>query len=117
MDEAERLCDRVAIIDRGKVIALGTPADLVARLGGEHIVELATDPAIPADRLADLAAVVGARAVLDGVALNVSEPHVALPALIARLGQLGAQLTRLSVRHATLEDVFVDLTGRQLRDE
>jgi len=114
MDEAERLCDRVAVIDRGKVIALGTPRELIAGLGGHEIVELAVErPLLPED-LATLPGVQSARRVADGVALTVSELHLSLPAILARVGPLG--LTRLSTHHATLEDVFVHLTGRHLRE-
>ena len=63
MDEAERLCDRVAIIDHGKRIALGTPAELIARLGGDHLVEFATDPPLPAEALAGLRGVRSVRPV------------------------------------------------------
>jgi ABC-2 type transport system ATP-binding protein len=120
MDEAERLCDRVAIVDQGKVIALGSPADLIARLGGEHIVEfaliggdLAPDPA----SFAGLETVLDARAEGDGFALTVAAPHRAIPALLESLERDGRPLARLTTRQAGLEDVFVSLTGRHLRDE
>ncbi len=120
MDEAERLCDRVAIVDHGKVIALGSPQELISRLGGDHVIEfsVAEDHA-PLD-LAGLQDVVGVRSVRseDGqVCLRVSEPHVVLPALLDRLRATGAELASLTTRHASLEDVFVQLTGRHLRDE
>ena len=120
MDEAERLCDRVAIIDHGKVIALGSPPDLIARLGGEHIVEFALagdGPPPPADAFADLATVQAARAEADGYALTVREPHRAIPALLDRLADEGRPLARLTTRQVSLEDVFVSLTGRHLRDD
>lgn len=116
MDEAERLCDRVAIVDQGKVIALGTPAELIRSLGGDHVVEFSVDGDIAApDSLRDLPSVRGARAEGDAIQLTVGEPHVAIPALLDRLG--GRNLSSLSTRHASLEDVFVSLTGRHLRDE
>ena len=114
MDEAERLCDRVAVVDKGKVIALGTPQELIEGLGGHEIVELATQQPLEAAELADLPGVRGARRSADGVALTVDQLHVALPAVLARLEQRG--LTRLSTHRATLEDVFVQLTGRKLRE-
>ncbi len=114
MDEAERLCDRVAVVDKGKVIALGTPQELIEGLGGHEIVELATQQPLEAAELADLPGVRGARRSADGVALTVDQLHVALPAVLARVGQRG--LTRLSTHRATLEDVFVQLTGRKLRE-
>ena len=114
MDEAERLCDRVAVVDKGKVIALGTPQELIEGLGGHEIVELATQQPLEALELADLPGVRAARRSADGVALTVDQLHLALPAVLARVGQRG--LTRLSTHRATLEDVFVQLTGRKLRE-
>jgi ABC-2 type transport system ATP-binding protein len=118
MDEAERLCDRVAIVDHGRVIALGTPAELIATLQGSEVVEFALKGGSPpaADALARLAGVHGVRPQQDGWALTVDQVHVAIPALLAHLGAAGLELGRLSTHHATLEDVFVHLTGRQLRE-
>jgi ABC-2 type transport system ATP-binding protein len=121
MDEAERLCDQVAVVDHGQVIALGSPRDLIARLGGEHVVEFTLEeddgraPPAP-EALADLPAVRSVRKDGDHFCLSVTEPHVALPALLERLRQTGQTLAGLSTRHASLEDVFVTLTGRHLRD-
>jgi ABC-2 type transport system ATP-binding protein len=118
MDEAERLCDRVAVVDHGKVIALGTPAELIARLGGEHLIEFEITPSdLPEEQLRALAAVVGLRREDNLYCLSVTEPHVALPALLDFLEQQQRELTLLTTRHASLEDVFVNLTGRHLRDE
>jgi ABC-2 type transport system ATP-binding protein len=114
MDEAERLCDRVAVVDKGKIIALGTPNELIASLGGQQVVELATQETLAPGSLADLPSVRSARRSADGVALTVEQLHLALPAILARVEPLG--LTRLSTHHATLEDVFVHLTGRHLRE-
>jgi ABC-2 type transport system ATP-binding protein len=115
MDEAERLCDRVAVVDHGKVIALGSPAELIARLGGEHLIEF-----VPAEgetaseaELKNLPAVVSVRREDDAYVLAVTAPHLTLPALLQRQ----RNLTRLTTRHASLEDVFVTLTGRHLRDD
>jgi ABC-2 type transport system ATP-binding protein len=120
MDEAERLCDRVAIIDHGKIIALGSPRELIARLGGEHIVEFALEgnaEAPEADSFLGLDSVLAARAEADGYLLTVAEPHRAIPALLEALEQHDRPLARLTTRHASLEDVFVALTGRHLRDD
>jgi len=121
MDEAERLCDRVAVVDQGRRIALGSPAELIASLGGEHVVEFAVEggaerPLAP-DLLAELSSVRSVRAEQGGVQMTVGEPHVAIPALLDRLAREGHALSRLATRHASLEDVFVSLTGRHLRDE
>jgi ABC-2 type transport system ATP-binding protein len=117
MDEAERLCDRVAIVDRGEIIALGPPRELIARLGGEHVVEF-TLQAPEAARLlteswSQLPAVTGCRCEGDAVRLSVTEPHVLLPALLGWLAERRWQLASLVTRNASLDDVFVMLTGRQ----
>jgi ABC-2 type transport system ATP-binding protein len=119
MDEAERLCDRVAIVDHGRVIALGTPAELIARLGGEHLVEFAlSNGSVLADALLQsLPEVVSVRREDDGYSLAVTAPHIAIPALLQRLQAERTSLARLTTRHASLEDVFVALTGRHLRDQ
>jgi len=118
MDEAERLCDRVAVVDHGKVIAHGTPRQLIADLGGEHVVEFTLEDKVemPPPELADLPAVYAVRRDADHFCLSVAEPHIALPALLERLRQTGHRLAGLTTRHASLEDVFVSLTGRHLRD-
>lgn len=126
MDEAERLCDRVAIVDHGKVIALGTPRDLIASLGAEQVVEFVLVgesgvEALKADTLCRLDGVRGARHTgidADGVwELRVAELHRTVPALLAELARRDLHLAQLRTHSATLEDVFVHLTGRQLRDE
>jgi ABC-2 type transport system ATP-binding protein len=121
MDEAERLCDRVAVIDHGKVIALGSPAELIARVGGEHVIDLDYDPETPArlgpEQLAALPTVTATRQEGDRVTLTAGEPHRALPALLELTRAAGVKLAGLTTRTATLEDVFVTLTGRHLRDE
>jgi ABC-2 type transport system ATP-binding protein len=119
MDEAERLCDRVAVVDHGKVIALGSPSELIARLGGEHLIEFVVNDGAPLDENSyrALPAVVGLFREEDAYCLSVTAPHRTLPALLDKLAAEGRELTRLTTRHASLEDVFVTLTGRHLRDE
>jgi ABC-2 type transport system ATP-binding protein len=119
MDEAERLCDRVAVVDHGKVIALGTPAQLIARLGGEHLIEFALEgnADVPQEDLQALPAAVSVRRDQEGYCLAVTAPHLTVPALLVHLSARNASLARLTTRHASLEDVFVTLTGRHLRDE
>ncbi len=119
MEEAERLCDRVAIVDHGKVIALGTPRELVASLSAEHVVEFATGNGAQVDE-ASLRRVDGVAAAIHSngsYRVRVAVLHLAVPALLAELHRQGIQLTELRTHSATLEDVFVELTGRRLRDE
>ena len=116
MDEAERLCDRIAIVDRGRVVATGSPRDLIARIGGEEIVELATAPPLSAADVERLPGVVAVAGEGEGLRLCVRGLHVALPALLALLEARGARATRLLTRHATLEDVFLQVTGRRFEE-
>ncbi len=121
MDEAERLCNRVAIVNAGQVIALGTPRELIASLGGEQVIEFSlqrTDAhAVPAETFAGLPAVQAARQEAHHYSLSVSEAHVTLPALLATLEAHGLAMANLTTRHASLEDVFVHLTGRHINEE
>ncbi len=120
MDEAERLCDRLAIIDHGQVIAEGTPADLIERLGGHHVVEFAVSGNSDGAALDIWRALPGVESVRhdDGFfSLNVREPHLTIPALLEAVEHRGSQLLHLTTRQASLEDVFVRLTGRHLREE
>ena len=117
MDEAERLCDRVAVVDHGRVIAEGTPRALIASLGAEHVVEFAVQGAAPPpEALRGLAGVREVHADDGAIRLTVAQPHTVVPALLAHLAAHGAELTALATHHATLEDVFLHLTGRSLRD-
>ena len=119
MEEAARLCDRVAVVDHGKVIALGTPRELIATLGAEHVIEFAVGDRAGAMDEAALRALPSVEAVAhdDGTwRLTVREVHRAVPALLAELSARGAEPTELTTHHATLEDVFMALTGRRLRD-
>jgi len=122
MDEAERLCDRVAIVDLGRVIALGTPGELIASLGGDQVIELdlAGDADRPPPETAALEALPSVRSVLreEGrYVLTVADLHLALPALLRQLEGDRRQVTGLSTRRASLEDVFISITGRRLAQE
>jgi ABC-2 type transport system ATP-binding protein len=129
MDEAERLCDRLAIIDYGQIIAGGSPAELIERLGGQHMVEFAIDGASSHEAKKttngkhlqevwrSLPGVESVHADNGLICLTVRQPHVTIPALLEAVSQQGARLLHLTTRQASLEDVFVRLTGRHLREE
>jgi ABC-2 type transport system ATP-binding protein len=116
MEEAARLCDRVAIMDHGKVIALGTPADLIESLGADQVIEFSVASALADDALKTLPAVKHLHKRGEIYALTVSEIGVALPALLAEIERQQSEVVTLTTHQATLEDVFVSLTGRMLRD-
>jgi len=121
MEEAERLCDRVAIMDHGRVIAQGTTPQLIASVGAEHIVEFAVAERVKNEaNVAPLLAIPGVQShrVDAGLhQLSVVELHTAVPAIFAALDAQGLELSEFRTHSATLEDVFVSLTGRKLRDE
>ncbi len=118
MEEAEHLCDRVAVIDHGQIIALGSPQQLIASLAAQDVVEFVLEGDGQVDRVA-LEALPGVHEVLADngrVRLTVQRVHQAVPALMDLLARSGARLAELATHRATLEDVFLSLTGRHLRD-
>ena len=121
MDEAERLCDRVAIFDRGKILAIDAPQKLIANLGAQHVVVFTVNgdsaSSLAEDFGADLPGVISARVESEHRCLSVREPHIAIPALLALINERGLQLTSLTTRQATLEDVFVHFAGHRLNDD
>jgi ABC-2 type transport system ATP-binding protein len=128
MDEAERLCDRLAIVDHGQIIAEGSPASLIERLGGNHVVEFSVSRngdgahtlaagAAAGETWRGLPSVESVREDADLICLNVKQPHLTIPALLEAVEKQGRTLQHLSTRQASLEDVFVRLTGRHLREE
>jgi ABC-2 type transport system ATP-binding protein len=119
MDEAERLCDRLAIVDHGQIIAEGSPASLIERLGGHHVIEFSVDSSPDGASDATWKSLPGVESITteDGVvSLNVRELHRTIPALLDAVDHDGAHLLHLSTRQCSLEDVFVHLTGRHLRE-
>jgi ABC-2 type transport system ATP-binding protein len=119
MEEADQLCDRVAIIDQGRVVALDTPAGLKASLGADTTVTITADGDL--ERLAELVRqeIDGAQGstVLDGkVLLTVKGASGVLPAVVHAAEQHGFPVTDLSVHETTLETVFISLSGKDLRE-
>jgi ABC-2 type transport system ATP-binding protein len=118
MEEAQQLCDSIAVVDHGKVIARGTPRELISSLGAEHVIEFALVGGTEVPE-AVYRALPGVTAVArDGakVRLTATHVHVVVPDLMRTLAERGAALDELTTHHATLEDVFLELTGRHLRD-
>ena len=117
MEEAERLCDRVAIFDAGKIIAEGTPQELIRSIGAEHVIEFSIEQnniTLDLSLLQSLPTVDRVDHEHANYHITAAEPHIVLPALISSLAKQQISLASLSTRHASLEDVFVNLTGRQL---
>lgn len=123
MDEAERLCDRVAIMDHGRIIALGTPQQLIASIGGDHVVEFAAVAAdtnrgnVEISALTEIPGVQSHRVDAGLHQLSVRDLHTTVPRIFSALHGMGLQLSEFRTHSASLEDVFVGLTGRNLRDE
>ncbi len=116
MDEAERLADRIAIMDHGRILVEGTPGRLIDELAGQHTIEVEATVELDLRRLEALPSV--QRAVAHGarIFITVAESHLAVPALVEMVASSGGELASLHTHRATLDDVFLHLTGRQLRD-
>ena len=122
MEEAEKLCDRVGIVDHGLKIAEGTPGELMASLGSDHIVEftLADGESQDIDLLDRIRQLPSVRQAVEHngrFRLSVLEPHRVLPGLIEFLASRKRDLTGLTTRHASLDDVFVELAGRRINED
>jgi ABC-2 type transport system ATP-binding protein len=117
MEEAERLCDQVVIVDHGKVVAQGTPAELVATFGGAQVIEFEARPPLPVEACRALPGCSDVKTRNGTVQLHVRGLPEALPALLRAAESAGATLLQLSTHAPTLDDVFLHLTGRSLRDE
>ena len=118
IEEAERLCDRVAIIDQGRIIELGTPREIQARTLGHSTIEIECEQPIAA---AELPASIGAlkyRLFEEGRTLSVqcAEPARTIVELVKWIDQRGLQLADIHLKRPTLEDVFIELTGKKLRE-
>ncbi|MGE5413572.1 MAG: ATP-binding cassette domain-containing protein [Syntrophomonadaceae bacterium] len=117
MEEAERLCERVAVVDHGRIIAEGSPAELISRLRAPHVLEFATEPNVDAALLSKIPGLSDPRPRDGRWQLAAGSLAEALPALLSTLDRNGVRVVSLSTHRATLEDVFISLTGRELRDE
>ena len=116
MDEAERLCDRIAVVDHGKLIALGSPTELIATLQAANVIEFAAEPMMSEAEAERIPGVTGVHRRGPNLSLNVDSLAETVPALLSTIDRSGARLVNLSTHRATLEDVFVALTGRELRE-
>jgi ABC-2 type transport system ATP-binding protein len=116
IEEAERLCDRVAIIDHGKLIAEGTPRELKQRSGNTTRVEVRLSKPVSNGALKDLDGVSDAREVDGAYVLHCQRTAPAIVALVRHLEAEENELVSLEIATPTLEDVFIELTGRRLRD-
>jgi ABC-2 type transport system ATP-binding protein len=116
MEEAERLCDRVGIVDHGHLIALGTPQELIAKLEARNIIEFSSDPPLTPEAMREVPGCHGCAPHGDRWQLRVDSLADAVPQLLAAVDKAGSKLVTLSTHAATLEDLFVSLTGRELRD-
>jgi ABC-2 type transport system ATP-binding protein len=120
LDEAETLCDRVAIVDHGKIVALGTPQELKSRVPGSDTIDLSLQSAPSAERLSELRMLAGVRDVAetqDGLRVRAHEGAALLPRLIETVRTGGIQVTAATLQRISLEDVFIYFTGRSLREE
>src|SRR6202047_3643374 len=116
IEEAERLCDRVAIVDHGKVIALGSPRELKQRSGGKTRIEVKLARPVTNGTLQGLEGVADAREVNGTYALHTPRPPQAIVSLVKHLEAEGNELVSLEIATPSLEDVFIEMTGRRLRD-
>jgi ABC-2 type transport system ATP-binding protein len=118
MEEAQRLCDRVAIIDRGKVLTVGSPGDLIASLDANLVAEVEmAEGGIEDEAVLALAGVSSVRRENGAILVSIREAHITVPALLDLFRARSVVLAHLTLRQATLEDVYVSLTGRRYRDE
>lgn len=120
LDEADALCDRVAIVDGGKIVVIGTPAELKSRVPGSDTIELVTTTRVPDDLVSTLAALPGTREVArasEGLSVRANGGAALLPRLLERLDGAGLEVVSANLSRVTLEDVLIYFTGRGLQKE
>ena len=119
MEEAEVLCDRVAVMDNGRIVALGTPAQLIRQYASEQSISCqfeSSSPKVPVEVLEKLAAVTRVVPTAEGFLLYTSHLAQSLAALLHTTETYQATVTEITTHSPTLEDVFINLTGKKLRD-
>ncbi len=118
IEEAERLCDRVAIIDAGKIIELGTPREIQQRVLGHSFVEVTTNEAMPLDQLPEALRNEKFATSDEGrtLSLQTDAPAASIVELVKWIDQHGLRLVDIHLKRPTLEDVFIELTGKRLRE-
>jgi ABC-2 type transport system ATP-binding protein len=116
MEEAARLCHRVAIVDRGKLVALGSPGELVRELGADDVIELVPEGEAALEPFTAIPGVRTAHRRGPLIALAVDSVKAVLPAALAAAEACGIKVSSIATHQASLEDVFVHMTGRGLRD-
>jgi ABC-2 type transport system ATP-binding protein len=117
MDEAQILCDRIAIMDGGQIIALDTSAGLISRLGAQATIDCRLDGKATSGEICELPGVTGVRHANDHFMVYTTAMQPTLEALLTYAAQRSIPMTDMQVRTPTLEDVFLDLTGREFRPE
>ncbi len=117
MDEAQTLCDRIAIMDGGQIIALDTSAGLISRLGAQATIDCRLEGKATSSDIRELPGVTGVRHANERFMVYTTEMQRTLEALLTYAAQRSIPMTDLQVRTPTLEDVFLDLTGREFRPE
>ncbi|HVN77832.1 MAG TPA: ABC transporter ATP-binding protein, partial [Terriglobia bacterium] len=118
IEEAEKLCDRVAIIDEGKIIAMGSPREIQSRTLGQSVIEVECTTAMPDISMPELNHAVSVHVSEDRriIAVVSSHPAKTLVDLVKWLDQIGIDLADVHLKRPSLEDVFIELTGKSLRE-
>lgn len=117
MDEADKLCDRIAIIDYGKIVNIGSPGELKGMLGGDVVTVHANDREKFLNHIRTLDFVTEVLPQENGIRLTVDRGETAIPKLFQEANRIGVGIDNISLSRPTLDDVFIKFTGRSLREE